>query len=1063
MKWLKKLTSLLVTLSLLLSLAGTSFAAIGSSAIQTAAERMVALGLVQGLPGGDLALGSNITRAQLVTIMVRAYGQDEQAKLMAQAPLPFTDVPGGHWATGYIYTANNIIKSQGHTMGVTPTTFNPDGNVTVAEVVAFLLKFLGVPFNAATTPWPDGYLAVAVTAGLFSAADSNELKPMLNTGASRGTVFWMADKAFYSYKLGDGNTVYTKYVAPAAPTLSVNPPTTTTKESKVTLTGSSNGATVYVGSTANMATLANGYFMITVDLAVGVNQLVVYAESLAGKKVSQTVSITRTAGGVLTSLVPSLTSTTTNTMVTIKALDESGKELTGVSYSVSSNDAVVGTTGNFVASKAGTYTVTGTKDGVTVTVDITVIGGAQKAAVSAPAKLVGNGVTKYAVTVSVVDANGNTVAADSTSAVTLTGPGLTIYDKDGAGASLGAKTATVSNGAYTFQVTAPVATLGQTIALTATGSGLTAGGASVQVIQQVATKVSLSGGTYMMVNTSNASSPFLFTATVEDQEGATMLTGTYELTATLTGPATLAANNGTTYTYTTSAGTAAIGVINQQGVTGTVTLTVAASPLGTASRNVNAVIAGAPQKVILSVASAGTPASSHKAGDSLTVTAEVQDISGVPVPYTGTLTISNNSGSANVSMPASVTYTGETAKSFSVTTVGAFTGTYTLSVGAGSGLTTGTTGITVTSGTYTHLALTRNNSNIIISVANPSASLTAQLYDAFGNKVPAAGVKLTFKGHKVAYSAWSSSTATTQEVTFGGVAGTLEVNTDSTGAASVTAATLPFAGQFYTVSVSGNTLLNTPLIVQGTNGNVVGLAVEQSAGSSITVDLLGLNGAVYSGLYLSNAAAPAVVVRATIKDEYGQPKGGQKAALSIAKNKIFWNGTTLTDTVNPVWYDSTDNLTGTDFAGWSLNAGEYVAVVQIAKAGLATVSVKHSSGPTEITGSKDIQVTAAAALLATITQVNESGNLIVAANTVAGPFTVQLTDLYGNYVTSPSKITLTLGGTASVRIQAAGVSVSSIETYGATTIYVTTPAVGTYSITFSVGATPWGTIPVIAQ
>ncbi len=52
----------------------------------------------------------------------------------------FTDVPTDYWAFQYI----EALKASGITQGVTPTTFEPESNVTRAQMAVFLAKALGL-------------------------------------------------------------------------------------------------------------------------------------------------------------------------------------------------------------------------------------------------------------------------------------------------------------------------------------------------------------------------------------------------------------------------------------------------------------------------------------------------------------------------------------------------------------------------------------------------------------------------------------------------------------------------------------------------------------------------------------------------------------------------------------------------------------------------------------------------------------------------------------------------------------------------------------------------------
>lgn len=262
--------------------------------ISSAADRMHALGLVQGVdPVGDaLGLNTNITRAQLVTVLVRAFGQDANAKLLNGAT-SFTDSSNHAWASGYVALAKRLIEERSggqQGIGYPDGTFNPDGQVTAAEAVAFLMKFLGVKPDSNKT-WPDDYLSGAVGAGLITSADLAAIDPDLSEPATRGLTFYLMDQAFYNTNLGNGETVYTKFVEP--PAVSINDYPAVTAASQVTITGSVSKVPteVRVGSVA--ATLNGQNFTATVDLQTGGNVFTVTATDNAGSTGTATVNIVR--------------------------------------------------------------------------------------------------------------------------------------------------------------------------------------------------------------------------------------------------------------------------------------------------------------------------------------------------------------------------------------------------------------------------------------------------------------------------------------------------------------------------------------------------------------------------------------------------------------------------------------------------------------------------------------------------------------------------------------------------------------------------------------------------
>lgn len=303
MSLMKKLTSGVVASSLVLGMVGTAFASgYTPESAEAAAQRMVAYKIVNGVAPNDLGLGQPITRAQFVTVMVRAFGQGDNAALLVGANTGFEDIDAANqWATGYIAMAKALIEKNGHKLGVNAegTQFNPGGNLTAAEAVAFLMKFLGVQADN-TLAWPASYLTPAVEKGVITAEDRAQLDTFGNAPATRGFVFYLADQAFVSFEQ-NGKNVYQTYSDTEAPKLSVDAVADTTTEAEsVTITGSVEGQsalTVDYGQGAmDVAVDADGKFSYEVPLEVKENAIVFTAVDLAGNESTSTTKVTRTPG-----------------------------------------------------------------------------------------------------------------------------------------------------------------------------------------------------------------------------------------------------------------------------------------------------------------------------------------------------------------------------------------------------------------------------------------------------------------------------------------------------------------------------------------------------------------------------------------------------------------------------------------------------------------------------------------------------------------------------------------------------------------------------------------------
>jgi len=341
MRLTKRALAVLVGLAIVVSSTGV-FAAYDPTYGQTAAERMAKLKLVTGTLRDDgtvdMALGAEITRAQLVTIIVRAFGREAEAAFMRGAAA-FPDT-ATHWASGNIAMAKALVEKSGDAIGMADGTFNPDGKVTPAQAVAFLMKFLGVKADPGKT-WPANFLDKAVEIGLISAEDKALIVSVQNDNATRGMVFFLFDQAFYGYKLPNGKTFYTTYVDPIPPGLEIDAYDKETEATEVKLSGSAKDATLLWVNSQPQKVPASGVWQATVPLKVGANEVTVTAVDAAGNKVSKTAAITRKAA--LDAAIPASVSASardayvaagTSTPVTIVVKDKDGKVIPDADYSV---------------------------------------------------------------------------------------------------------------------------------------------------------------------------------------------------------------------------------------------------------------------------------------------------------------------------------------------------------------------------------------------------------------------------------------------------------------------------------------------------------------------------------------------------------------------------------------------------------------------------------------------------------------------------------------------------------------------------------------------------------
>ena len=132
----KKFTSALLTACLVLGLALPARAA--SQPQQEEAIQVVnALGIMVGDTNGNMNLSSRVTRAEFITMAVKATPGGEQIGQAATSPYP--DVPRSHWASGYVEAG----VAAGLVSGYTDGTFRPNREISLAEGVTIALQLLG--------------------------------------------------------------------------------------------------------------------------------------------------------------------------------------------------------------------------------------------------------------------------------------------------------------------------------------------------------------------------------------------------------------------------------------------------------------------------------------------------------------------------------------------------------------------------------------------------------------------------------------------------------------------------------------------------------------------------------------------------------------------------------------------------------------------------------------------------------------------------------------------------------------------------------------------------------
>lgn len=139
-----------------------------TASYKQAVDELSALNIVNGYEDGTFQPDKNVTRAEITKMVVTALGDTvlNSAEAAKGRDTQFTDVPGTHWASGYIAVgtssqAGNFIN------GYSATEFGPGDNVTFAQAMKMLVGALGYTYYSEQNGgWPNGYLSYGYKLGI---------------------------------------------------------------------------------------------------------------------------------------------------------------------------------------------------------------------------------------------------------------------------------------------------------------------------------------------------------------------------------------------------------------------------------------------------------------------------------------------------------------------------------------------------------------------------------------------------------------------------------------------------------------------------------------------------------------------------------------------------------------------------------------------------------------------------------------------------------------------------------------------------------------------------------
>jgi len=191
-KVMKKVVNSVLASALALTVAPMAFAAEDTTtteapkidaALEKTVKRLEALGLVAGYGNGDFGVDKTITRAEFATLIVRARGLEQGAKL-AQFNTTYTDVKSTDWFAGFV----NVASGEEIVKGFPDKSFKPQNQVTYAEAVTMIVRALGYEPSVKGV-WPNSMISRASELNIAKGISNP------NNAAVRGDIFKMLDNA----------------------------------------------------------------------------------------------------------------------------------------------------------------------------------------------------------------------------------------------------------------------------------------------------------------------------------------------------------------------------------------------------------------------------------------------------------------------------------------------------------------------------------------------------------------------------------------------------------------------------------------------------------------------------------------------------------------------------------------------------------------------------------------------------------------------------------------------------------------------------------------------------
>lgn len=170
----KRVTTALLAACIAASLSLPCYAATGTiPPVSEVTQVVQALGIMNGDATGAMNLDAQVTRAEFITIALKA--SVNGAQIGEASTSPFPDVPYTHWAAGFVETG---VKA-GLISGFSDGTFRPNAPINLAEGVTVALALLGYTSSDFSGAYPSPqmslYRSLSLDKGVSAKVSSDPL------------------------------------------------------------------------------------------------------------------------------------------------------------------------------------------------------------------------------------------------------------------------------------------------------------------------------------------------------------------------------------------------------------------------------------------------------------------------------------------------------------------------------------------------------------------------------------------------------------------------------------------------------------------------------------------------------------------------------------------------------------------------------------------------------------------------------------------------------------------------------------------------------------------------